>query len=641
MRDSPAEVVEDPFPYDGLAAMQNWHRAVSYVADRRDIDPQGIPKFRIGRNETIASGGSCFARRIAEKLQQLGMHYYIAEQGAEPLSARYGNIYTTVQLAQLLERALGLRDPAERVWITPHRTYLDPFRPAIEPTGWATVEDVEADRLSHLAAVLRMFREIDVFVFTLGLTEVWTDRRDGSAFPLCPGRGRGVFDASRYRWRNLDVAATIEGLQRFLTLLADLNPAAKVILTVSPVPMALTLEKTHVVRASLYAKSILKVAAETVARRYQNVDYFASYDIVNANLGNERFFEEDGRHVRDAVTERVTRSFVVNYFGEERPSANGTAASRASASSDATIRDPYCDEDTLLELVASHDRSARPRKHNGVVELARPSPLYFVGDSHSLVFRDRLIAMEDSDRRYYCKTLYTARLYGRDLCDARGALNPAVMSALLSDRLIMPIGNRIAVYQRNENAVLDVGQEAFGAALDDPPVTLFCGSYDCHTFVEETGSREILLPPEIPQPTLPFEDRSTALEFERAVEVASKIIAPVEAGLRFLRSCGLQNLFLHSLPPPALGSGDVDTLVVPSLLAQYQAVALMNHLLRDICRRTAVTFIDIWPLVVDRAGLRDDRYHLDDHLNGDAAMLSIEFILRSIETLQREKRARA
>ncbi|MGK3891080.1 hypothetical protein, partial [Enterococcus faecium] len=81
----------------------------------------------------------------------------------------------------------GREVPAEPAWQRPDGRWADPFRPSIEPEGFATIEDLEADRRAHLAAVREMFAGLDVFVFTLGLTEAWVSRVDGAVFPIAPG----------------------------------------------------------------------------------------------------------------------------------------------------------------------------------------------------------------------------------------------------------------------------------------------------------------------------------------------------------------------------------------------------------------------------------------------------------------------
>jgi hypothetical protein len=302
------------FPYDGVPPYRNWNLAVAEVEDRAAIDVQGPVKFRFPRTVTVASAGSCFANHLAARFAVSGLRYPVYEPGAEPLAARHGNVYTTLQLRQLLDRALGTFEPVERAWPTPDGRWLDPFRPLVDRGGFATVPELERARRAHLDAVRRMFESSGVFVFTMGLTEVWRDVRDGAAFPIPPGRGRGIFDPRRYAVENLDVAANAAELDAFLARLRDVNPTARVVLTVSPVPIALTTEPVHVARASLYTKSVLKVVAEEAARRHPDVDYFASYDMVMLNLGAETMYEADGRHLRPWVPERVAGLFVQRYF---------------------------------------------------------------------------------------------------------------------------------------------------------------------------------------------------------------------------------------------------------------------------------------------------------------------------------------
>ncbi len=309
------------FPYAGLPAERVWRRAVSALAADR-IDPQGAPSdWRFDRTTAIASAGSCFAARIAARLQRAGYRYLTTEPGTG-YSARYGDVTTSLQLAQLAQRAVGAFEPAEPPWEREGRWY-DPFRPLVCADGFAGVAELEADRRLHLAAVRRMLCEAEVFVFTLGLTETWCTQADGAALPLCPGASVGTFDPARYAFRNLSVEENVAHLEEFLRIARALNPDLRLILTVSPVPLAATMEDRHVMQASAYSKSVLRVAAETVRRTRERVDYFASYEIVaHAGLGFEAY-EANRREVNDAAVERVMRSFFTAYAMPE-PSV-GTA----------------------------------------------------------------------------------------------------------------------------------------------------------------------------------------------------------------------------------------------------------------------------------------------------------------------------
>jgi hypothetical protein len=355
------------FPYQGLAPFQGWRSAVA-APSAREIDPQSGAKFHIDPDTKVASAGSCFAKRIAESLQEYGFNYYVAEPGPAWLprerrqeygyglfSARYGNIYTTLQLVQLLERCLGRFQPLEESWRGSRGEYLDPFRPTIQPGGFASIEELRADRAAHLAAVRRMLADIDVFVFTLGLTEGFCDRRDGAAYPVCPGRGNGEFDPQRYEFRNLTITENCENLHRAVALLREINQKLKVLLTVSPVPLAATIEKHHVLQSTVYSKSVLRVAAEDLRQHYHFVDYFAAYEIVTWTFNQTIYYQTDRRNVTPEGVDHVMRSFYRHYCGREL--AEMAKAERLDAP-ELSLDTKPCDEEELLAYVSA-DLAAR------------------------------------------------------------------------------------------------------------------------------------------------------------------------------------------------------------------------------------------------------------------------------------------
>ena len=636
----------EPFPYAGLPPHQNWHSAVDALGGGGAIDPQGPVKFRLESSARIASAGSCFAQRLAVRLRDLGLCYVVAEPGGEPLSARYGDIYTSRQLVQLIERALGRFDPLERAW-TSAAGFIDPFRPRNADGAFASLDALEADRCAHLAAVKHLFESVDVFLFTLGLTEYWMDARDGAVFPAVPGRGRGVFDPERHVFGNLDVAAVASDLERFIAILGEVNPAAKLILTVSPVPMAATMVPTHIVRASLHSKSVLKVAAEDVARRHAHVDYFAAYDVVMQNLGGEPLFAAGGRRPTDAVADRVVRFFVRDYFGEAiAPRALPPAAKAATANE-------LCDEDVLLERIAADERgriartplSLAPSHRNGAVEqVAHPIPLYFVGDSNSLMFRDRVFAAPDSETLYIGRTLHTPGLGAFDLCDIEGRLNEYLLTRLIGEHLLMADDKGgWTAYQRVGGAPLDFVQESEGRARPHPPVLLFCGIFDWLCFYEEIGARDVALPAEVLAADMYAADEAGMLDFDSAATIAGRYLEPLERGLRLLRSYGLRNLCLHSVQPPFPDDELFGRYFFPSTLSsRYRSVTLMNYLLRGVCERTGVAFIDLWPLVTNSDGILDLRYSFDAvHLNLEAGQLTVKVLLETIAAREADERRNA
>lgn len=317
-------------PYRGLPAHQFWRSAMGGTP-REQVDPVVAPVFTIGRETKVATAGSCFAQHIARALQRSGFHYFVAEKGDDSLnaaerearqyglfSARFGNIYTARQLRQLIDRAYARFTPQDSAWARADGRLIDPFRPTVEPDGFADAPTLESDRAAHLAAIRHMFENLDVFVFTLGLTEAWEAIADGTVFPVAPGTVASSVDMSGYRFVNYSVEDVIADLDHVIAELSRVNPAARVILTVSPVPLVATYENRHVLVSTTYSKAVLRVAAETIANRYPQVAYFPSYEIVTGQHARGRYFEDDLRSVAPEAVDHVMGLFLKHYG-----SANG------------------------------------------------------------------------------------------------------------------------------------------------------------------------------------------------------------------------------------------------------------------------------------------------------------------------------
>lgn len=347
-------------PYLHIPKTGRWKESVSFCAPA-EIDPHLSSDFKLNPADRIASAGSCFAQRIAEALRDPnnGYDYMITEEGPSFLSpsvrhemgygiytARTGNVYTSLQLLQLFDRAFGRFDPVEPLWQDASGKFIDPFRPSAQPGGFYSEQECFADRKNHLAAVKTMFEKLDVFIFTLGLTECWLSLEDGAAFPICPGSGLGgEYDPLRHGYRNLGVNDVVEHIESFIGSLVAVNPSAQIILTVSPVPLAATIEPRHVLQSTTYSKSVLRVACEEIIRRHSHVHYFASYEIVMATGDSQSYFEADHRSVTKQAVSHVLDCFRRQYMTDSSvPNVEQPTAKQA----EFNYSVPLCDEEKLL-----------------------------------------------------------------------------------------------------------------------------------------------------------------------------------------------------------------------------------------------------------------------------------------------------
>ena len=351
-------------PYSGLGDHQFWRRGVSRVEPHL-LDPVVAPRFAIAADAKVATAGSCFAQHISRRLREIGFTYFVTEPGehlAAPqraprnygiFSARFGNIYTTTQLYQFFLEAFGERTPVEQAWQRPDGRWIDPYRQQVEPDGYASPQAVAQDRATHLAAVRAMFREADVFVFTMGLTEAWRSKADGAVFPLAPGVVAGSFDPARHEAVNFGVTEVAGDLVRFLDRLKAINPGVRVLLTVSPVPLIATFEDRHVLTSTTYSKAVLRVVADMVTKAFDWTDYFPSFEIITGSYAGGLYYEEDHRDVNRIGVAHAMRCFTGNYVARE----TATGAAEPSAADDAATAAPVvklpvsggiiCDEEAI------------------------------------------------------------------------------------------------------------------------------------------------------------------------------------------------------------------------------------------------------------------------------------------------------
>ena len=317
------------------------------------------PPFLIEKDDQIATAGSCFAQHIARTLSAGGYGYLVTEPGDVEdgygvYPARFGNIYTVRQLRQLFQRAYGLFSPADNAWQVGDY-WVDPFRPGVQTGGFASREALLADQASHLAAVRTMFERADVFIFTLGLTEAWVNSSDGAVTPLAPGVAKAETTDGDYGFHNFTVQETIDDLLAVIDEMRILSPRIRFILTVSPVPLIATFEDRHVLQATTYSKSVLRVAAETARTMREGVAYFPSYEMVTGAHNKGRFFEEDLRNVSPDGVSQVMGVFARHFLQSEGDGAHP----RATFAPKEPLRDHLAEHRALSDIVCDEEAIER------------------------------------------------------------------------------------------------------------------------------------------------------------------------------------------------------------------------------------------------------------------------------------------
>jgi hypothetical protein len=231
-------------------------------------------RFTISKSTPIASMGSCFAREIKRRLIQRDYNYITTETNHPAslhASAAWERVYSTHCMRQIFEYTFENWKPDLRWWTAPQSNKIqDPYRRVIL---YDTLAEAEEDFGRHRRHSRKALEKAEVLILTLGLTEIWQDRVDGSV--ICLPSGPYVTeggDMSRYRFRVSRYAENLENLERISEIMATRNPDCKILMTVSPVNLWATFRRdSDVISASCNSKATLRAVADEFTAHHENI----------------------------------------------------------------------------------------------------------------------------------------------------------------------------------------------------------------------------------------------------------------------------------------------------------------------------------------------------------------------------------
>lgn len=243
----------------------------------------------ISKNDKILSFGSCFAGHVTKFLGNRG--YSVLGKDKTEMNSHvitFGEgIVNTFSILQQFEWAILNKKFEHLYWFGPNKEIALPGETERENTA-------------------SLMEQASVFIFTLGVSEIWYDKLNGEAFwRAIPVE---LFDEKRHGFRVSTVQENIDNLNRIIAIVKTLNVNAKIIFTVSPVPLMATFRDISCISASTVSKSILRVAVDEVIRKdIQNVYYFPSYEIVKEYFNDA--YNDDNRHPKQEVISEIMHAF--------------------------------------------------------------------------------------------------------------------------------------------------------------------------------------------------------------------------------------------------------------------------------------------------------------------------------------------
>lgn len=249
----------------------------------------------IDKKKRITAFGSCFAAEVSKFLASEGYNVLGRKFTLDSFVVRCGEgIVNSAALVQQFEWAYNDKAPAAQVW---------------HDKSGAAMEASEAVR----SQTREIFDGTEVFIFTLGLSEVWYDKSTGDVFwRAVPSE---QFDPRYHGFRILSTDENRENLACVYRLIKKHRPNAHIIFTLSPVPLAATFRPISCITANSVSKASLRVSIDEVMREFADdplLHYFPSYEIATAYLDDA--FGVDMRHPRPETIDFIMQTFKRSYL---------------------------------------------------------------------------------------------------------------------------------------------------------------------------------------------------------------------------------------------------------------------------------------------------------------------------------------
>lgn len=264
------------------------------------------PEPFIRKSDRVTSFGSCFAEHLTRVLDERGFDVSLKDASvSKSYVIRFGEgLVNTFAIRQQLEWGFGEEVVDDALWFGANKEIAPPD-PQVQ---------------GETAALLN---RTDVFVITLGLSEVWYDKVSGGVFwRAVPA---DMFDEARHGFKVSTVEENRENLVAIRDVILRHRPDAKLIFTLSPVPLLATFRPVSCLSASSVSKAVLRVALDEFIRGLPEGQtdtwYYPSYEAITQYFPDP--FQNDNRHPKPRNVRMVLNHFLRFFCTEDEAVATG------------------------------------------------------------------------------------------------------------------------------------------------------------------------------------------------------------------------------------------------------------------------------------------------------------------------------
>lgn len=253
-------------------------------------------KWGLKINDPILTLGSCFSQSMGQRFQ---------ESKFNTLINPFGTTYHPLAIHRLLDYAADNRQPAPPTYLKRGDIFLNyDFHSSIATTDQSALQKTISE---HIQTAHEFLKRCSVLILTYGTAWAYERIDNRETVANCHRVPGTMFS------KKLTSAEEITAsFQKTLASLRAINPAIRVILTVSPV--------RHVkdtLPLNSVSKSILRLACHQIAESCKEVDYFPAYELMLDDLRDYRYYKDDLIHPTALAENYIWEKFSDTYFSAE------------------------------------------------------------------------------------------------------------------------------------------------------------------------------------------------------------------------------------------------------------------------------------------------------------------------------------
>ncbi len=253
------------------------------------------PEFFFSINSKTLTLGSCFSDVVGN---------YLSVNKMTCMANPFGNVYNISSIGKILEGVSKKTRNIEDTIIQNDGVFFDyNYHSEIRDSSKTGL----LEKINELNfATAEFLQKSDYLILTLGTSWVYTLKKTGEIVSNCHKQNANLFTK-----KLLSEKEHLDIFQNIYASIKKINPALKIILTVSPV--------RHIkdsLQLNSVSKSILRSLCYSITTSFKDVYYFPSYEIMIDDLRDYRFYKSDLIHPNQQAEKYILDIFSETYFDQ-------------------------------------------------------------------------------------------------------------------------------------------------------------------------------------------------------------------------------------------------------------------------------------------------------------------------------------